>query len=398
MFHLLAQQANLVILLNIKEAFIIKNILIVEPFFSGSHKTWAEQYKKYSSHNIEILSMDGRFWKWRMYGGAVTLAKEFLTSNFNPDIILATDMLDLTTFISLIRKKLKTSVPIGVYFHENQLTYPWKTDSEDKHLKRDINYGFINYTTALAADHVFFNSKHNMNSFYNALEILLKKMPDYKHSNITEILYKKSEVLPIGMNLKKINKGDKDIYKEDLPLILWNHRWEFDKNPDDFFKALFILKKEGLKFKLAILGQAYKNSPPIFEKAFEIFKEDIVKTGYLSGTEYASWLLASDILPVTSNHDFFGISVMEAVYSRCYPILPKRLTYPDLYTIDKHPEIFYENFIDLVDKLRFAIVNINEIRRKNYSQIAQKYDWSKIIDYYDEKIGNLTINNDGHQI
>lgn len=376
----------------------IKNVLIVEPFFSGSHRTWTKQYKEHSSHNIKILSMDGRFWKWRMYGGAVTLAEEFLALDFETDIILATDMLDLTTFISLTRKKLKNSVPVAVYFHENQLTYPWKEDSKDKQLGRDINYGFMNYTSALAADYVFFNSNHNMNSFYNALEKLLNKMPDYKHSNVIQALYKKSQILPIAMNLKKINEGDKSIYREELPLILWNHRWEFDKNPDDFFKALFTLKNEGLKFKIAILGQAYKNSPSIFKKAFEILAEDIVKTGYLSGSEYASWLLASDILPVTSNHDFFGISVMEAVYSGCYPILPKRLTYPKLYNMDENPEIFYDSFDELVDKLRFAIVNINQIRKKNFSKIATAYDWNQLIKKYDKKIGNLTINNDGYHL
>lgn len=367
-----------------------KNILMIEPFFSGSHASWIKQYEECSCHNIRILSMKGQFWKWRMYGGAVTLAQEFLSLDFEPDVILASDMLDLTTFLSLVRKKLKPSTPVAVYFHENQLTYPWKEDGRDKELQRDINYGFMNYTTALASDHVFFNSHYNMNSFYETLEKLLKKMPDYRHTGVVDSLYKKSHVLPIGMNLKNIDAGDKTIYTEDLPLILWNHRWEFDKNPDDFFNALFLLREEGLRFRVAILGESYKNSPGIFKKAFEILDEDIVKTGYLSGHEYASWLLASDILPVTSNHDFFGISIMEAIYSGSYPILPKRLTYPDLYNLHENPELFYEDFDELVDKLRFAIVNIDQIRQRSYKELASPYDWSKLIKHYDEAIGNLS--------
>ncbi len=373
-----------------------KNILILEPFFSGSHKSWINQYKGYSSHNIKVLSMKGKFWKWRMYGGAVTLAQEFMGLDFDPHIILATDMLDLTTFVSLIRRKLKVSVPIAVYFHENQLTYPWKEGGKDKELQRDINYGFMNYTTALASDHVFFNSHYNMNSFYDTLERLLKKMPDYRHTGVIDSLYGKSQVLPIGINLKNIDKGDKAIYNEDLPLILWNHRWEFDKNPDDFFNALFLLKKEGLRFRVAVLGESYKNSPKIFDRAFKVLGEDIIKTGYLKGHEYASWLLASDILPVTSNHDFFGISVMEAVYSGCYPILPKRLTYPDLYDIHENPELFYDDFSGLVDKLRYAIININQIRKKSYRRLASPYDWTKLIKQYDEVIGSLKIRKESY--
>lgn len=366
-----------------------KKILIIEPFFSGSHATWIKQYKMHSTHKIKVLYMDGRYWKWRMYGSAITMSEQFLAMDFEPDIILVSDMLDLTSFISLVRKKLNPTIPIAIYFHENQLTYPWKKDSEDKQQRRDIHYGFINYTSALVADYIFFNSYHNMHSFYQALEKLLLKMPDYKHVHAMDLLNKKSEVLPIAMDLQKIHEGDKSIYKENLPLILWNHRWEFDKNPEDFFNALITLKKEGVKFRVALLGESYKNSPEIFQTAFSMLQEEIVKTGYLSGKEYSSWLLASDILPVTSYHDFFGISVMEAVYSGCYPILPKRLTYPNLYNIGNHPELFYDDFDELVEKLRSAIQNIDEIRKKRYSFIAANYDWSNMIELYDEKIGGL---------
>lgn len=382
---------NKILITKSSEETMTKNILFVEPFFSGSHASWIKQYQRYSSHIIEILSMKGQFWKWRMYGGAVTLANEFLNSNFNPDIVLATDMLDLSTFLSLVRKKLNPSVPVAVYFHENQLAYPWQTDGKDKQLERDIHYGFKNYTTALTADYVFFNSHYNMTSFYNALETLLRKMPDYKHTGMVEGLYKKSQVLPIGMNLKTIDTGDTSIYKEDLPLILWNHRWEFDKNPDDFFKALFVLQDEGLEFKIALLGETYENAPDIFKEALKRFDKDIVKTGYLTNHEYASWLLASDIIPVTSNHDFFGISIMEAVYSGCYPILPKRLTYPDLYHLQENPELFYDSFDELVDKLRFAITHINEIRQKSYKELASPYDWSELVKHYDKTLGCLKL-------
>ena len=74
------------------------NILLLEPYFTGSHRSWAEGYKKHSNHDITILSLPGRFWKWRMHGGAVTLSKEFAKLEDSFEIILASDMLDLTTF------------------------------------------------------------------------------------------------------------------------------------------------------------------------------------------------------------------------------------------------------------------------------------------------------------
>ncbi len=130
-------------------------ILLIEPFFTGSHKSWAEGYYKNSEHEIEILKLNGYFWKWRMHGGAVTLARRFMESAIEPDVILATDMLDTSTFLSLTRKKTH-DIPVFVYFHENQLMYPWSIKDTDKENRRDVHYAFLNFSTALSADRVFF--------------------------------------------------------------------------------------------------------------------------------------------------------------------------------------------------------------------------------------------------
>ena len=87
-------------------------ILIIEPFFTGSHKSWIEGYQYSSAHEINILSLPGRFWKWRMHGGAITLAKKYNKLQFQPDLILATDMLNLPVFQSLI----KSTCPMAIYF------------------------------------------------------------------------------------------------------------------------------------------------------------------------------------------------------------------------------------------------------------------------------------------
>ena len=113
-------------------------ILLLEPYFTGSHRSWAEGLKKHSNHDITILSLPGRFWKWRMHGGAVSLSKEFVKLQGTFDLILATDMLDLTTFLSLTRKQT-SDIPTVVYFHENQLSYPWSPDDRDILLKRDTS-------------------------------------------------------------------------------------------------------------------------------------------------------------------------------------------------------------------------------------------------------------------
>ena len=111
-------------------------IALLEPFFSGSHQQWAEGLLKHSTHEIKIFSLPGRYWKWRMYGGAVALARQFLEDSFQPDLLLATDMLDLTTFLSLTRSKT-AFLPTVIYFHENQITYPWSPTDADISLNRN---------------------------------------------------------------------------------------------------------------------------------------------------------------------------------------------------------------------------------------------------------------------
>jgi hypothetical protein len=46
--------------------------------------------------------------------------------------------------------------------------------------------------------------------------------------------------------------------------ILWNHRWEYDKAPERFFGALRQLQQHEVDFRLQVLGQRFRNSPPVF--------------------------------------------------------------------------------------------------------------------------------------
>ena len=152
-------------------------IVLIEPYFSGSHKSWATELKFFSRHKIEIISLPGKFWKWRMHGGAISLAKQFMHMNFSPDLILATDMLDLTTFLSLTKSRT-AQVHSALYFHENQFSYPWSNSDRDIQEKRDHHYGFINLSSALAADHVLFNSQYHQDSFHHEGLRFLKSFPE----------------------------------------------------------------------------------------------------------------------------------------------------------------------------------------------------------------------------
>ncbi len=364
-------------------------ILLVEPYYTGSHATWAEGYAHHSQHQIDILSLPGRFWKWRMHGGAVTLARRFLGSNLPPDLILATDMLDLATFLALTRPRT-AHMPTAIYFHENQLTYPWSPTDRDIAQKRDKHYGFINYTSALVADAVLFNSGYHQQSFLAALPKLLKHFPDYNELCTVGQIAKKSRVLPLGLDLQQFDQfrpteSDQDRSDLSRPLIMWGHRWEYDKGPEEFFEALTILSERGLDFGLAVLGENFSQQPDFFLAAEQRLAKHIVQFGYVDSlADYARWLWRADIVPVTSYQDFFGASVVEALYCDSFPLLPKRLAYPYLIPPEYQPRCFYDDFDDLLARLSEAITDIERTRRFSLRSVVAQYDWQEQSKTYDE--------------
>jgi glycosyltransferase involved in cell wall biosynthesis len=360
------------------------DILLLEPYYTGSHKAWADGLKKYSPHNIKILSMPGSFWKWRMHGGAITLAEKFNKLDFVPDLILATDMLNLSSFLALTREKT-TGVPTAIYFHENQLTYPWSPIDRDIKNNRDHHYSFINYISAYIADKVFFNSAYHKDIFLKDLKRFLKMFPDNRPLKTVDTIKAKSEVLHIGVDLGKISLRKPGSAGNKKPLILWNHRWEHDKNPEDFVNALIALKNRNIDFNVAFLGECFNKVPEIFLKAKRHLKKNIVHFGYVEDqAEYIDWLWKADIIPVTSHHDFFGVSIVQAIYCGCIPLLPKRLSYPELVSIKKYPDNFYSDQKDFTAKLEDIILNPHSYPTPKEG--VAKFDWPNIIPEYNKKL------------
>jgi len=362
-------------------------ILIVEPFYTDSHKAWLDGLIQHSSHDIEKLSLPGFHWKWRMHGAAITLAKQYKLLAFRPDLIICTDMIDLAVFTSLLRKEL-VDIPVLLYFHENQLSYPWSPLDKDVELKRDRHYAFINYTSSVAADFVLFNSHYHRHSFIGGLVQFLNAFPDFKNLDSIRKIEAKSEVLPLGLELSKY---DPYINSEVnvRPIILWNHRWEYDKNPSLFFNTLLKCKAEGLDFNLLVLGKKYPTSPEIFEMAKKELADSILHWGYAEKWEdYAKLLRMADILPVTSIQDFFGISVVEGIYCGATPLLPDRLAYPEHL---KGKANFYSNEDELFSKLK-ALILQHPIKPKIDLEKIKSYDWSQQILSYDATFSKLSAN------
>lgn len=367
-------------------------IALIEPFFSGSHQRWAEELQRHSRHQIDLITLPGRSWKWRMHGAAVTLANELLSRETQYDLILGTDMLDFAVFLSLVRRRYART-PTAVYFHENQLCYPWSPRDADVKKARDLHYAFINYTTALAADQVYYNSQYHRDAFFEALPKFLDRYPDYQNKSTLRCIDEKSQALPLGMDLKAFDTFKPQTPSEnEVPLLLWNHRWEYDKNPKGFCQILFALAQRGVNFEVALLGDRFEEEPEYFAHARKKLGKRIISYGRADTFEdYARWLWKADILPVTSRQDFFGGSVVEAIYCGCHPILPHRLAYPDHVDIEQHPELYYDSDEEAVDTLATLIESGNWRKPSELAAAMARYDWTNCIERYDEAFALLTL-------
>ena len=364
------------------------NIVLLEPFYSGSHKSWADSLQSKSSHQIEILEVENLSWKKAMTSGAEVLLEDFKNKNIIVDLILANDLIDLPKFM----QGLSSKIPSVIYFHENQLTYPWS--SNEKNLEENKKkFGLINYKSALATNKCFFNSKYHKESFINSLGVFLDKHEIGDKSKSIEEIRSKSEVLYLGLDLKRFDSYCSQ-KKNTKPIILWNHRWEYDKNPKEFFNVLKEIKDKKIEFELIILGEHFHQGMPTFEDAKQCFKDEIIHFGYVeSFSDYAKYLHMADILPVTSNQDFFGASIVEAIYCGALPLLPNRLAYKELIPENLHSEFIYQDIKSLIFKLedlinKYSQVNFNQVNQEFKKHVLQ-FDWSNLKSVYDESFSNL---------
>jgi glycosyltransferase involved in cell wall biosynthesis len=374
-------------------------ITLLSPYHGGSHRAWAEGYQAFSQHQVKIESMPARFWKWRMHGGAVTLARRFAETAPDTDLLLATDMLDLTTFLALTRPSTAT-LPVALYMHENQLTYPLPSDGRSGPMRRqlgerDQHYAFVNYASMLAADRIFFNSQFHRDSFFNALPRFLHHFPEYNEAQSVPTLLGKSEVLPVGIDLGRLGGSVADaagVDVDDPPLIVWNQRWEYDKNPAALFDALYLIKEEGIPFRLALCGQQFGRRPEPIEKALSRLAEEIVHAGHADEDTYRRLLWRSQITISTAHHEFFGISVMEAIYCGAFPILPRRLSYPELLPESAHQRCLYEDQAGLVQRIRWALTHAGAAGSlaTDLAISAERFDWQSVAPRYDKRMEEMS--------
>ncbi|NJO84666.1 MAG: DUF3524 domain-containing protein, partial [Blastochloris sp.] len=77
----------------------------------------------------------------------------------------------------------------------------------------------------------------------------------------------------------------------------------------------------------------------------------------------------------------------------CIPILPRRLTYPDLLPATYHADCLYNSLEELVDRLQHAIDHRHRLRRLPWRNVAAPYDWATMAPRYDAVLAEVAAQN-----
>lgn len=364
------------------------HILWLDAFHGGSHQAVAAGYAQHSRHDIHLMTLPtAGGWRWRMRGAAVSFARQLREYQGRPfDLIIATDMLDLASFLGLTRD-LTARTPVALYMHENQLTYPLPAGRQ-----RDLSFPWINYSSNLAANAIFFNSDFHRQAWLRALPGLPGRFHDYRELDLIERITERSHVLYPGIDLRRFDRK-KDYLGEARPLpsshhlspvIVWNSRWDYDKGPQAFFAALHELERRNVDFRLIVAGEHVDPNDAVFTEARIRFADNIISWGYVESFEaYRDLLYQADIVVSAAQQEFFGIAVLEAMYCGCLPVLPNRLSYPELLPPELHEVCLYDHDAALADHLERSLRGLSTLDQLDIKGVAQRFDWQFMAATYD---------------
>ena len=119
-----------------------------------------------------------------------------------------------------------------------------------------------------------FNSAFNRDIFLSSINTHINKSPDFKARGLADEIRPKTVVLyfPVFPSLHPAFPVPSSTPRHVAPAhgpesevvpravsterpinIVWPHRWEFDKNPDDFFSVLFNLAEDNVPFTVSIM-------------------------------------------------------------------------------------------------------------------------------------------------
>ena len=355
------------------------NVLVLEPWYQGSHRSWIEGWRSNSRHTIDVVNGSDSGWRRSLITAPTRFADAINEAHRPIDALVASTPIDLATVLGLLDRS-KRRPPTLLYMHESQIGYPPGPKGGQPYRAMIDDWNAIT-----SADRVAVASRFHA-------DLLLARMPDFADGLVdgsgtkVKSILKNLHVLPVGVD----DSGLHPITLGGPIRVLWNHRWSHDKNPGEFVHAVTILAAEGYEFELYALGEVERGG----EKAHGRLKSRLADRILLSGPQtydtYRQALRRSDLAISTARHEFFGLAIAEAITAGARPVVPDRLAYPEIV-----PDRFSSQFLyqrSLLESLRSTLAlprgEVHRYRQETMEHIS-RFGWPTMAPKYDSLIDDM---------
>lgn len=360
------------------------DVVLIEPWSGGSHEAWSRGYAAASRHRVRIVGHTAGPWRWRLQASSVTLASQLAaTCRREPmDVLLVSSMTDLAQLLGIARRTVG-DVPVVHYRHESQLLYP---EAVGARISKGIR--LQEWASLVAADRVVFNSEYHRSALLDALATLLDDAPDHPHHGHIAAVAAASSVLPVGVDLSDLRARPSETHE--VPTVLFNHRWHHDKQPEVALDALLAVADRGVPFALLMCGaDDLPDDRPVRQRLARL-GDRVRHAGELPRDAYVEALHDADVVLSTATQECFGVAVVEAMAAGCVPVLPNRLSYPELVATRYHADVLYEP-AHLVDHLAGVLADVAAARRRiaGLSADTGRFDWHVVAPAYDRLLADL---------
>lgn len=300
--------------------------LLLSGYHALSQAQWAHSLPSMCPHlSWQTLALPPRYFSWRMRGAPLSFsALNDPALHAHTHLLVATSSVDLSVVQSLYPNL--RNVPSLLYFHENQFAYPKAHTPQSV-----VDWQMVNLYSALRADSIVFNSQYNRDSFFSGVKALCRKLPDLIPDDLLNTLEGKTDIIPVPVKIP-----DQMPDRTAGPLtILWNHRWEWDKQPELLEAVIKLCHQQAFPVRFIITGQQFRKEPAAFTNIRSKHSPCLSHIGFIEGErDYQNAIAQCDVILSTAIHEFQGIAVMEAVARGCTPLLPDALSYPEFFSED----------------------------------------------------------------
>lgn len=293
-------------------------LLYVETYNGGSHARVLEILRECSRHSITAVTLPPEHWRWRSIAAhhdVATIVEQEQVDR--PDAIVLSGPVNVPSLLQMLPASWG-SVPVAVYFHESQWTYP-----TERHDTRPYVTGHLDALSV--ADRVWFNSEYHRDTFRNAaldhMSPRIRKLARHVLASRwgrTRIVYP-----PVRIDTSRFPAP----VPRTIPRILWAARWVREKRPDRFVAAIERLNDAGIDFEVVILGAGAELHE---HAAYRRIAGLVTVSGAIPArADYEAITASCDIVISTTDHEFFGVAILEAALSGVLPVLPRAHAYPE---------------------------------------------------------------------